>query len=1210
MTLVEAGQHLQANLACFGELNADVARAIASVEPASIDWTDTDDAGSPAMNYSGKALCSKRRPVEEGARLASTVDVAEHAVVLVLGFGAGYHVRAVAERMGKAGLIIVYEPDVALLRAVLERIDLSSWLRESLILWITDAEDRSALAQKLQHAESILAQGVHILAHPSSRDRLGERAGQVASLLGGHVAAAKTTLLTTLVRSVDTARNLILNLDHYAAGEGVESLRDIAKGCLGIVVSAGPSLQRNMGVLAEPGVRDRCLIVATQTTLKPLLKAGIRPHVVTALDYHEISKRFYEDIRASDVEDCVLIAEPKAHPIILDSYPGPKRCVCNPFLDQILGPLARPMGDIRPGATVAHLAMYVARWLGCDPVAFIGQDLGFTDGVYYTRGTAIDEVWNPELNPFNTIEMMEWQRIARHRHHLLKSKDVEGKTIYSDAQMRTYLQQFERDFAEDEARGLTVIDATEGGVPKQRTIRMTLRDTINQYGRKTVPRLPLPAPTPDPMRLERTRRRIDTVRTDIEVIRDASRSSHEILERMIEVQQDTREMDRLFTRLDQLRGKVERRAEAFGIINYINQLGVFRRFKADRRMHFAGSLSAIEQQRLQLERDRDNVIWIGDAAEEFLRQLDQADRVLVGLPAEPRGTAGSMIADHVDVEGVERVRAAAILPIDSRNNGIGHSASFDSEFGAKPVIQRTLERIGRSTTLERIILLASDDIDVEPLLNRSRINLPVEIHRCGRSPFGPEHAAIAAARLFADTSWRGGIAGMSVYDEPFCPGPTMEVMEKHGLNAAVIASPDWPLLEMSPTTGIDGMVNRHREHPKQLQLVFTQAPPGLSSCLVGRELLQEFQHRNRLCTIGAMLVYQPHAPQHDPIARDNNIQIDHQIRRSLIRATFDSPRYKLRLRRAIEPLFVDSGGDVETSRAVAAIEQQWLQLPTFTPTHVILELCTGRTACGSFRSARHDVVQRPPLSLKLAERILSQLGESRDTVLTLGGTGDPLRHPEFDQIIQMAKRHGVRAVHVRTELVQSRAVLDRLLAAPVDVVSVDLHADRAATYVAMMGFDRFRLVLENMDYLVKHRNRLTNHGPAAAFGLPWVVPRIQRRRETFEDLDSFFDRWVHTLGCAVIEGPPPWDADEFAPADTLMSTRAPARQFIREGLRRMTIYSNGAVPLSELDVYGDSTIGNVAGEPLLDLWRDLFQHRREILREQGDDAESLRTFGP
>ena len=36
------------------------------------------------------------------------------------------------------------------------------------------------------------------------------------------------------------------------------------------------------------------------------------------------------------------------------------------------------------GSTVAHLAYYLAEHLGCDPIIFVGQDLGFSDGLAAT----------------------------------------------------------------------------------------------------------------------------------------------------------------------------------------------------------------------------------------------------------------------------------------------------------------------------------------------------------------------------------------------------------------------------------------------------------------------------------------------------------------------------------------------------------------------------------------------------------------------------------------------------------------------------------------------------------------------------------------------------------------------------------------------------------------------------------------------------------
>ncbi|MEE8156435.1 MAG: hypothetical protein V3T53_15880, partial [Phycisphaerales bacterium] len=250
---------LRSNLASLGERNSDLAERLeAAVSCATVSF-ETTPQGVEAVTLAGKPMCSRHRPLDEADRLTESVDLIEHAVIVVLGFGAGYHVRRLAERMGKAGVIIVFEPDVALLRAVLERIDHSSWLRKSLVVWVTDPYDRGALARKLDGSEAIIAQGVQFLEHPASRVRLGERTQAFVEMFSNHVSAAKTTLMTTLMRSVDTVRNHLLNLDHYAAGAGITELENIATGFPAVVVSAGPSLRKNVHLLAEPGVRDRCV---------------------------------------------------------------------------------------------------------------------------------------------------------------------------------------------------------------------------------------------------------------------------------------------------------------------------------------------------------------------------------------------------------------------------------------------------------------------------------------------------------------------------------------------------------------------------------------------------------------------------------------------------------------------------------------------------------------------------------------------------------------------------------------------------------------------------------------------------------------------------------------------------------------------------------------------------------------------------------------
>ena len=375
-------------------------------------------------------------------------------------------------------------------------------------------------------------------------------------------------------------------------------------------------------------MRRNVIVISAQTTLKPLLDRGIRPDFVTALDYHEISRRFYEGL--PELPDVTLVAEGKAHESVLDHYPGPMRVIQSKFLDRLLGELARPIVPIQAGATVAHLSSYLAQHLGCNPIMLIGQDLGFSDGLYYCPGTAIHDVWAPELNQFNTVEMMEWQRIVRHRGALERATDIHGRTIFTDEQMLTYLKQFERDFLKAPQ---TVIDATEGGMPIEHTRRMTLADALAQHATRAAPNLPLPLRQLDPQRLQMTADLLAQRLDDVAELRRLAADTVPLLKRLSANQRDKKKAEKLHREIEHSKALADRRGETFELINQLNSIGTFKRARADRALGNTVSDDTIEHQRRVIERDIDNLEWMIQACDEARDIFRQA---LERLGVKPR----------------------------------------------------------------------------------------------------------------------------------------------------------------------------------------------------------------------------------------------------------------------------------------------------------------------------------------------------------------------------------------------------------------------------------------------------------------------------------------------------------------------------------------------------------------------------------------------
>jgi hypothetical protein len=990
------------------------------------------------------------------------------------------------------GVIIVFESDVALLRAVFERVDHSAWLNDSFVVIVTDADDQPTLAAAIQKVEGVLSVGVKVVEHLPSRPRLGHDADHFVAMVTNKISATRAKLITTLVLVDTTLRNKLMNLDHYATAEGILPLAGVGTGRPAIVVSAGPSLDRTIDLLADPDLRERVVIIGVQTVLKPLLDRGIRPHFVTALDYHEISRRFYESLSADDVEGVTLVAETKTNPGVLDAFPGAIRCPQDPFLDDLLGPsLSRKMGALPDGATVAHLAYYLARFLGCDPVILTGQDLGFTDGQYYAAGAAIHNVWAGELNEFNTLEMMEWQRIVRGRRTLRRLVDVHARPIYTDEQMNAYLEQFEREFGADLARGLRVIDATEGGVRKRNTEVRSMRDALALHATNVTP-LDLPAPS----NLDRAERipllldRIRRVRADVAEVAADSRRAKRLLERMLNHLDDTPKVNKLIEEVYKIDARVKSKTLAFEMVQLLDQKGVLNRYKADRAITIDDRLDPNQRQKRQIDRDIANVSGLATKADQLAELLESASAALGGGPKITRDADAPAAARS-------RVKATVLMCVDPDRASLGHDRPLDQPLGgAGSALRLTLERLARASRVKDGVLLTHQPDRVREMLAGFDA-MPVHIEALDEDPLAGRRRAVRAARAFASHCWRGGLASFTCYDELLAPCEMRRVMDARSIDAAILVGPDWALVDPRLT---DAVIQRHADNPEAYRIVFTQAPPGLAPCLVERSLMAEFADNAAgagvFASIGATLGYVPIVPRRDPIAEPFCVIVDPVVRDAFARFIADEPASRDRVARILRTLGKDA-----TAHDIAAFARA--EPPG--AASLTLQLAAG----GELMSA--DV----------AGAIIAEAG---GVPITLAGD-DPLDHPEVFELIALARERGV--VHVRTSLGAGDEVLERLISANPDIVSIDLVANTPETYTRLTGRDGHERVVASVTRLLESRS--TTDAPDA-LPAPWIVPRITRRDDVYEEIEPFFDHWIMTAGACVIDPlAAPNDAERIAP---------------------------------------------------------------------------------
>jgi len=1086
-----------------------------------ITFVTTQEGAISAILTEGGAtrqLASVRRPHEEAAALTANIDHVASGAVAVLGFGMGYHVEALARRYKKMGVLLAFEPDVALLRAVLEHVDHSEWLSLRNCVIVTDPDDQGEITASITGAEGIFMLGTRFLDHPASKQRLGDLAERFSATLSGALRATRTSIVTTLVQVDKTMRNLLGNIEAYANAPGIAELAGAALNRPAIVVSAGPSLRRNVDLLRDPAVRSRFVVIAVQTVLKTLLSKGIKPDYVTALDHDSISKRFYEGLTREQVEGVTLVVEPKASPAIFDAFPGFIRCPGERILDNILAEgadeattqlLTRPHGELKPGATVAHLAYYLARHLGCDPVIFIGQDLGFTDGQYYAAGAAIHQVWSGELNEFSTLEMLEWQRIVRQRSMLHKMKDHLGRDCYSDEQMTTYLVQFERDFGDDVGRGLRVVDATEGGVSKRHASTLTLQQAIERYASAESVALPAAHPEPaSPRRRDALYRRLRQVRADIWRVGEISRTTAKCVQEILQHQEDQSRVNRLIAQIEAHAKEVQKIAPGYPLVQHLNQTGILNRFKADRAIELDSDLAPLERQRRQAERDLKNVTWLADASDELGSMFDGAIAAIKsGRRAETIQADTKRLEAAIAAVGASAAKdnVHAFIPVDPDVSSLGHSRDLSRPVaGSLNALQMTLARLARSKRLKGVSLLTAHPDRVRALLGDagSRFgSLDIQIVPLVQNSGNSRRRSVLGARAWSQACWRGGIANLSIFDEVFSPAAVRVALERNAsTDGVLLLGPDWCFID---PVHVDQLIERFSSATEPQRIVFSPAAPGLGACILERPLALEFANQLRangpLGSIGTILGYLPIAPQVDQIAKQSCVTVEPAIRDAHIRLIADrSDRTHLLAsvaRRLGERWLV--AGASEIAAAARAIASSAGLLPD--SIHIQLT------------SQRVNFPISQPLDLELLRTRLTPLRlRERDLAVTFD-SGDPLLHPRFEQAVAIVRDLGASAIHIRTELLGSSDV-DRLLALHPDVISIDMHADTPATYAKLRGIDAFPQVRERVVKLLESRKTLDE-------GLvdQWIVPRITRRDEVYSEIESFYDRWIMAAGAAVID---------------------------------------------------------------------------------------------
>jgi hypothetical protein len=476
------GSLLQRNLSAMKERFAPLAQRIESLELSQAAYHAVPTpSGPPALGYlspEGKKylLCDKDNPVTEAESWLSSINLNEvaGAQVVLAGFGLGYHLLLFTGAMLHGTRLLCVEKDIELIGLACCNVDLSPlWNNPHFDLMVFEeaAFQRKQMLPHL-HRAALRERGLSVIVFPAFEAVFPDWVSTLVIELDALVVRTGAEDVTRGGEAIAKAENTLANII-LLNSPGVGRLFGRFTNVPAVVVSAGPSLSRNMHLLKD--ARDRVCIIAIDTAYRALAREGIHADLVVAIDYSELNYRHFEGL--TDAGDSYLVVEPRVDSRIPVLYR--ERCFTfssgtrstgaeceNPVLRWLID-RTEEKGELVGLATTSITALDLARLMGCTPVCMIGQDLALTGGASYAEGVMQREEGISTYlgQKIRTVEGTDGQVHQTTDNLFLFKRDME-----------LYLH----------LAGMKAINATEGGAKIEGTIAMPLREFMDTHATESL----------------------------------------------------------------------------------------------------------------------------------------------------------------------------------------------------------------------------------------------------------------------------------------------------------------------------------------------------------------------------------------------------------------------------------------------------------------------------------------------------------------------------------------------------------------------------------------------------------------------------------------------------------------------------------------------------------------------------------------------------
>ncbi|WP_035289854.1 6-hydroxymethylpterin diphosphokinase MptE-like protein [Clostridium sp. KNHs214] len=378
--------------------------------------------------------------------------------VILFGIGNGDALKHIVNNCKKLYKIIVIEPSLQIFKSYLENRRINEILKKDLNITfvVNKKEDFVVDALYFNMLESKKASMVFHVSYCSVfNSYYNEMTTELFKILKVKSGDIRTFAGLWQLWLMNSIKNL--KIEDVIP---IEIIIDNFKGKTAVIVSAGPSLNKNINIIEQ--LKEKAIIVAVGSAIKVLESKGITPHFRVAIDGAPHENTIFKNI---DTSSSPLIFTNQLYYEILPEYKGDKiRFILeSEYLGKyIYKKTGIPFREFLSGSSVANGVLNFLCEIGCSRVVFMGQDLSYTEEGLHAKGI--------------TTEKEDKQWLEKQRYIILKN--IYGEKVYS---IDSYLQmKYVMEATIRNYKNIEFLNATEGGIGIEGAENLTAQEVFDK----------------------------------------------------------------------------------------------------------------------------------------------------------------------------------------------------------------------------------------------------------------------------------------------------------------------------------------------------------------------------------------------------------------------------------------------------------------------------------------------------------------------------------------------------------------------------------------------------------------------------------------------------------------------------------------------------------------------------------------------------------